>query len=106
METPAGLENRRHPMANSPEDDRSRRHRNLRLRKLSPLNPGSHAAVEDRRVVSKILHRSELARMRENLHSGQRDIAVRFACSINKPAGEHRRFRALSAFASPKRAEI
>ena len=46
--------------------------------------------------------RSELARMRKNLHPRQRHIAVGFACSINKPAGEHGRLRALSAFASAK----
>ena len=51
---------------------------------------------------AKLSDRSELARVRENLHSRRRNIAVGFACSINKPAGEHGRFRAVSAFASAK----
>ena len=51
---------------------------------------------------AKLSDRSELARVRENLHPRRRNIAVGFACSVNKPAGEHGRFRALSAFASAK----
>ena len=37
----------------------------------------------------KVIDRSELARLRENLYSRWRNIAVGFACSVNKPAGEH-----------------
>ena len=51
---------------------------------------------------AKLSDRSKLARLRKNLHPRQRNIAVGFACSINKPAGEHGRFRAVSAFASAK----
>jgi hypothetical protein len=42
--------------------------------------------------VSKNFHGSELARLRENLHSRRRHFAVGFACSINKPARERRTF--------------
>ena len=60
------------------------------------------AAVEARRFVGKTFHRSELARVRENLHSRWRNIAVGFACSVNKPTGEHGHFCAVSPFASAK----
>ena len=67
----------------------------LLMQEITP--PSKH-----RRFVRKTFHRSELARVREDLHSRQRNIAVGFACSINKPTGEHGRFRALSAFATAK----
>ena len=51
---------------------------------------------------AKLSDRSKLACMRKNLHPRQRNIAVGSACSLNKPAGEHGRFRAVSAFGSAK----
>ena len=58
--------------------------------------------AKNRQFVSEPFRRSKLARMRKNLHPRWRNIAVRSACSLNKPAGEHGCLRALSPFGSAK----
>ena len=70
------LENRPDPMANSAQAKRTGRHPDLRLSRRSPAHDAAHSAVQDRGGVCQTRRRSELARLREDLHPRQRQGAV------------------------------
>src|SRR6266699_3744743 len=64
-------------MADPDQNQRSRRHPNLRLPRRDPLTAGNYAAGEDRHLTGQALRGSELARLRKNLISS-RATAVYF----------------------------
>ena len=70
------LENRPDPMANSAQAKRTGRHPDLRLSRRSPAHDAAHSAVQDRVGVCQTRRRSELARLREDLHPRQRQGAA------------------------------
>src|ERR1700736_2320494 len=102
MEFAAGLESRRGPVAYSAQDERSWRHPNLRLPGRDPAHAGNYTAGEDRHLAGETIRGSELARLRENLHSRKREPSARAADIANRRPEKHRPLRALPAFTSAK----
>ncbi len=99
----ARLESRPDPVAHPAQAERTGRHPDLRLSRRSSAHDAAHPAVEDRSGIRQTRRRSQLARLRKNLHPGQRQSATWICPSARKTLPPIPSFSRNSATASRSR---
>src|SRR5205823_6146809 len=89
-------------MADSAENERPGRHPNLWLPRRSLAHAADHALGQDRQFISETFCGRKLARLRKDLHSGQREVGCRSSDCIGKQPCEPGTLCALAPLASAK----